>query len=122
MIRSEGEMNRIMMEMMEEMMPMMMPEDMPAQMHEKMMAQFKIKMTPGIQQGELPGSLHDAMMKIMPKMKMDPASMEPGQTPKKMIDMMLKGWEKKYASMPDIEPMPMDKEPSAPPLALQRQN
>jgi len=117
MVSPEGEMSRIMMEMMEEMMPMMMP-GMSADMYEKMMAEFKKKMMPGMQQGEMAGSLHDAMMKMMPNMKMDPASMEPGQTHQMMVDMMLKGWEKKYGTMPDIAPMPMDKEPSAPPAKI----
>jgi hypothetical protein len=109
-------MSRIMMEMMAEMMPMMMPGGMTPEMHEKMMAQFKMKMTPGLQEGELPGSLHDAMMKLMANMHMMPESMEPGTTPTMMIEAMLKGWRDKYGSIPDIAPMPMDKEPVAPPL------
>jgi len=136
----EGEMSRIMMEMMMEMMPMMMPQMMPAgmskeemaamtpeeivarmspeqrAMHDKMMAQFKMKNMQGIQPGELPGSLHDAMMKMMPDMKMMPGSMEPGQTPQMMVNAMLKGWQAKYSAMPDIEGWDMSREPTAPPL------
>jgi hypothetical protein len=112
---TNGEMNRIMMEMMDEMMPMMMPEGMTPQMKDKMMAQFKMKMTPGIQEGELPGSLHDAMMAMMPNMKMMPEAIEPGKTPTMMTAMMLKGWQEKYGNMPDIEPIAMDKQPSTPP-------
>jgi hypothetical protein len=108
---SEGEMNRIMTEMMVEMMPMMMPHKMTADMKEKMMAQFKMKMRPGMEQGEIEGSLHDAMVKMMPDMKMMPDAMEPGKTPKMMVDAMLKGWEEKYASMPDIEGWNMEQEP-----------
>ena len=111
---TEGEMSRIMMEMMDEMMPMMMPGMEPG-MHEKMMAQFKLKMRPGIQPGELPGSLHDAVIKLMPDMTMMPESMEPGATPKMMVDVMLKGWQKKHGNMPEVAPMPMAAEPSAPP-------
>ena len=111
----EGEMSRIMMEMMMEMMPMMMP-NMTDDMRDKMMAQFKLKMMPGIQEGELPGSLHDALMKMMPDMKMMPGSMEPGQTPQMMVDVMLKGWQDKYGSMPDVPPYPMDNEPTEAPL------
>jgi hypothetical protein len=113
---TDGEMSRIMREMMEEMMPMMMPGNMSPEMHERMMAQFRMKLAPGIQEGELPGSLHDAMMKLMPDMKMMPGSMEPGQTAPMMVEAMLKGWQEKYGQMPDAPPMPMEREPVAPPL------
>ncbi len=137
---AEGEMSRIMHEMMMKMMPMMMPQMTPAglsrdemaamtpdeiaakmtpeqrAMHDKMMAQFKMKNTQGIQPGELPGSLHDAMMQMMPQMKMMPGAMEPGQTPQMMVDAMLQGWRAKYGNMPDIAPYDMSREPTAPPL------
>lgn len=110
----EGEMNRIMMEMQEEMMPVMMPEGktMDDGMRQKMMDQFRKKLTPGMQDGEREGSWHDVMMKMMPDMKMDPEGMKPGKPAKKMIDAMMEGWRKKHGSMPDIEPWPMDREPS----------
>lgn len=111
---TEGEMNRIMMEMMEEMMPLMMPESPDPQMKARMMEQFRKKMTPGMQEGEEPGSLMDALKKVMPGMQMSPESMEPGKTPQKMIDAMMKGWREKYGAMPDIPPMPMHREPAAP--------
>ncbi len=110
----EGEMNRIMMEMMEEMMPLMMPEPPEPQMKARMIEEFKKKMTPGIQEGEETGALMDALKKVMPGMQMSPESMEPGKTPQKMIDAMMKGWREKYGAMPDIPPMPMDREPAAP--------
>jgi len=113
---TEGDMNRIMKEMMEEMMPLMMPGGMSDGMHRKMMAQFKMKLAPGMQEGEIPGSLHQAMMKMMPDMKMMPEAMAPGATPKKMIDAMLAGWEKKWGGLPDVEPMPMTAEPTMPPF------
>ncbi|MFT3787954.1 MAG: hypothetical protein QM770_17590 [Tepidisphaeraceae bacterium] len=114
----EGEMGRIMTEMHEEMMPLMMPDGattMPAETHERMKAQMKMKLTPGVQDGEIDGSLHDAMMKVMPNMKMTPQMQEglkPGKTPQMMIDAMLAGWNKKYGDLPDIEPWPMDREPN----------
>ncbi|QWV92965.1 hypothetical protein KP004_17615 [Geomonas oryzisoli] len=111
---TEGEMNRIMMEMMEEMMPLMMPGQPDPLMKAQMMEQFKKKMTPGMQEGELPGSLMDALKKVMPQMQMSPESMEPGQTPQKMVDVMMKGWQDKYGAMPDVAPMPMEQEPAAP--------
>jgi hypothetical protein len=110
----QGEMNRIMVEMHEEMMPLMMPKGkkMSEEMHHKMNEAMKQKLMPGIQDGEIEGSLHDAMMKIMPDMKMMPASIAPGETPNMMVEAMLKGWRSKYGNMPDIETLPMDKEPS----------
>ena len=118
----EGEMNRIMREMMQEMMPVMMPGGMPPEMHERMMAQFQMKMTDGLQEGEIPGSLHDAMMKIMPDMQMDPETMGPGKTPHKMVEVMLEGWERKYGDMPDVEPYPMERQPVPPPALNQGAN
>jgi len=41
------------------------------------MEQFRMKLAPGIQKGENPGSLMDAMKALMPDMKMSPDSMEP---------------------------------------------
>lgn len=107
-----GEMGRIMMEMMQEMMPMMMP-GISATKKAEVMAQFKMKMQPDMQPGELPGSLHDALMKIYPQMHMMPGTMEPGEVSPMMVEAMLKGWRKKYGGLPDIPPLPMDREPSA---------
>jgi hypothetical protein len=113
---AEGDMNRIMMEMMEEMMPLMMPGGMSPEMHGKMMAQFRMKMRAGAEPGEIQGSLHDAMMALMPDMTMSPGAMAPGETPHEMVEAMLEGWRRKYGDMPDIAPWPMESEPSAPPL------
>jgi hypothetical protein len=110
---TDGDMNRMMREMLMEMMPLMMdPDSMTPQMHEKAMAQFMLKLTPGMQEGEYQGSISDAMKKVMPKMKMDEQSMKPGATPQKMIDAMLAGWEKKYSNLPDIQAISMEHEPS----------
>jgi hypothetical protein len=110
---TEGDMTRIMTEMMQEMTPMMMPQGMHKEMEQRMWDQFYKKLTPGIQKGEIAGSLHDAMKVVMPDMQMAPESMQPGATPKKMIDAMLAGWHKKYGNMPDVEPISMEREPSA---------
>ncbi len=140
----EGEMSRIMMEMMFEMMPMMMPQMMPAgmtmegmrgmkpdeimaqmtpaqrEMAEKMMVQFRMKNAQGIQPGELPGSLHDAMMAQMKslgmEMKMMPGGMEPGKISPLMVNAMVSGWTAKYADMPDIPGFDMSVEPTLPAL------
>ncbi len=115
---TEGEMTRIMLEMHDEMMPLMMPEgqSMTPEMRERMLAAIRLKLQPGMQEGETPGSLHDAMMAVMPDMKMMPESMEPGATPRMMIDAMLRGWREKHGDMPEVEPMPMNAEPVLPPL------
>ena len=109
----DGEMNRIMMEMHEEMMPMHMPEgkSMSAEMKDRMKAQLRLKLTPGMQEGEIEGSWHEAMMKLMPDMKMDSATMKPGQVSSRMVETMLRGWREKHGSLPDIEPIPMDEKP-----------
>lgn len=70
-----------------------------------------MKLTPGMQDGEIEGSWHDAMMKLMPDMKMDRDGMKPGNVSQTMVDAMLKGWREKYGGLPDIEPIPMDHEP-----------
>jgi len=115
---TEGQMSRIMMEMHDEMMPLHMPEGkrMTPEMHHRMQEAIKQKLAPGMQEGETPGSLHDAMMAVMPDMKMMPEAMEPGATPQMMIDAMLQGWREKHGNMPDAEPVPMDAEPVLPAL------
>ncbi len=124
-----GAMTEMMMEMLAEMMPMMMQHEnmnseMPQmqrsnmspemhQMHQQLMAQLKLKLAPGIQEGEISGSFMDAMMEMMPMMQMSPEAMAPGQINPMMIEAMLKGWQEKYGSLPDIKPLPMNSEPSA---------
>ncbi|AFY55689.1 hypothetical protein Riv7116_3218 [Rivularia sp. PCC 7116] len=109
---SNGAMTRMMMEMAMEMMPMM-HGNMNQEMHQKIMAQLKMKLTPGIQEGEIPGSWIDAMKVLMPNMKMSPEAMQPGKINPMMVNIMLDGWREKYGSLPDIEPISMDIEPSA---------
>ncbi len=116
---TDGGMNRIMQEMLEEMLPLMMPQGMNADQRDRVMAQFKKHLTPGLEEGEEPGSVMDALKAVMPEMQMMPEAMEPGGTPQKMIDAMIQGWEKKHGSQPDVSPMPMDREPTAPPAPPQ---
>lgn len=104
----EGEMGRIMMEMMTEMAPIM---GMPSQMSPQIMAMFRAKMNLGFSPGEPEGSLHDMMMKMMPGMMMMPGALEPGRTPTMMVDAMLASWRTKYGAMPDIAPLDMSVEP-----------
>lgn len=109
----EGEMNRIMLEMHEEMMPLMTPDgDGMTEDHKATMsAVLRAKLSPGLQQDEHPGSLHDAMMHAMPSMRMSLDSMAPGRVDSRMVDAMLEGWRTKYGALMDIEPWPMDIEP-----------
>lgn len=111
----QGEMTRIMGEMLDEMMPMMMPDatpEMRARAHEIL----RMKGTPGFQPGEAQGSLHDAMMAAMPGMRMMPEAMEPGKTPRMMVDAMLAGWLRRYGNMPDLPGIDMGREPVLPPV------
>lgn len=103
-------MSNIMNEMMSEMMPMMMPDISP-EIKDKVMAQFQMKMRPGMEPGEIEGSLHDALMKLVPNMKMMPGAMDAGKTPEMMRETMLKGWQEKHGNMPDVESYPMQKDP-----------
>jgi hypothetical protein len=102
----DGDMNRIMMEMMAEMMPLMMPdgETMSPEMHERAMDVLRAKLTPGMEEGESAGSLSDALMEVMPGMKMDQEGMKPGHAPQRMVDAMLEGWHRKYGQLPPLQP------------------
>lgn len=108
----DGEMNRIMMEMMNEMMPLMMEGEVSESQRETMMQQMKKKLSPDLEEGEIPGSLLDAMKELMPDMKVMPESVQPGKTPKMMVHAMLAGWEAKYGSLDDIEPYKASSNPS----------
>ncbi|WP_027366854.1 hypothetical protein [Desulfocurvibacter africanus] len=112
----DGEMNRIMYEMIDEMMPVMMPEgmNMDDSMNRRMREQARMKLAPGLEQGEKPGSLHDAMKAMMPNMNMSPEAMRPGGEPTKMSQAMLQGWQRKYGDMPDVQPISMNTEPTPP--------
>lgn len=112
----EGSMNRMMEEMLQEMWPLMSPDG-GAQVPDTVMKQLRMKLTPGMQEGEISGSLHDAVKQLVPDMKMDHKMMDAGVTPHKMIEAMLKGWHDKYGNIPDVEPMPMDKDPDLPPVS-----
>jgi hypothetical protein len=108
----DGEMSRIMLEMMDEMMPMMMEGELSESQRTFNMQQFKKKLSPDLEEGEIPGSLLDAMKQLMPNMKVMPESVLPGKTPQMMVHAMLAGWEAKYGSLSDIGPYPMQSEPS----------
>ncbi|MFN2427288.1 MAG: hypothetical protein ABR587_12675 [Candidatus Binatia bacterium] len=104
-------MNEIMEEMLQEMWPMMSADGSSAPTPE-VWKQFWLKVEPGMQPGEKPGSLHEAIMAVHPGMKMDPDAGKAGVTPVKMIDAMLKGWRQKHGDMEPVEPWPMQSEPS----------
>ncbi|WP_299822832.1 hypothetical protein [uncultured Jannaschia sp.] len=95
---AEGEMSRIMQEMMQEMMPMMMPRASAAERRAAMEQLMKIGRL-GVERGEDPGSLHDALMRIVPDMQVMQDATEPGATPEMMVRTMLRGWQSKYGGM-----------------------
>ena len=72
----------------------------------------------GIEPGELPGSLRDAIMQVAPGMTMMPGATAPGETPQMMTDMMVANWKRKAERMPSIPPIDMRVEPTlvAPPV------
>lgn len=109
----EGPMNRIMEQMLAEMWPMMSPDG-GKEIPKEVLEQFRMKLAPGLSPGEHPGSVHDALMKVAPGMKMDPEAMKPGVTPKKMVDAMLAGWREKAEGISPVEPLPMATAPSPP--------
>ncbi|MFW6201109.1 MAG: hypothetical protein ACOC8B_00905 [Gemmatimonadota bacterium] len=113
---TEGEMTRIMHETIDEMMPLMMPGGAARETHERIREQLRLKLTPGFQPGEVAGSLHDALIEVAPAMRTMPEAMEPGETPVRMVETMLRGWRRRYGDMPDVSPYPMEHEPTAPPL------
>lgn len=102
----DGDMNRIMLEMLEEMMPMMMP-GLTADKKQAVIEQMRMKLAPGMQAGESEGSLHDALMKVVPEMKMNPKIMEPGESDPVMMQTMLAGWLQKHGHEPEAAPLPM---------------
>lgn len=113
---TQGEMSRIMQEMMKEMMPMMAPNGLSEDEHHRLMDQFKKKMKAGMQPGEHAGSLGEALKKVVPRLKMSPESMHPGTTPQKMIDVMLQGWHEKRRAKAPVPPIAMESDPSLPPI------
>lgn len=106
----DGEMNRIMKEMLAEMWPAMSPDG-STEVPPDVMAQFRAKMTPGVQPGEHAGSLHDALMRVAPGMKSNPKAAKPGEVDEKMVKMMLKGWARGTARITPVAPWPMEQEP-----------
>jgi hypothetical protein len=109
----DGEMTRIMSEMLEDMWPMMSPDG-STQVPDEVKAQARMKMTPGMQPGEIPGSLHDALMKLVPNMKMKPGTMKPGVGDPQMAEMMIQGWRRRTSGLTPAAPFPMATEPVLP--------
>jgi|GEM_PF-564241 len=110
MKRYEGSMNDMMEAMLHGMWPMMSPDG-SSEVPREVMDQLRLKLTPGIQPHEQPGSLHDALMQLVPNMKMDHEGMKPGATPR-MAAMMTETWRRQAREKTPVRPMPMDQEPS----------
>jgi len=110
----EGAMTAMMEDMFREMWPAMSPDgstEVPAEV----LDQLRKKLAPGHQEGELPGSLLDAVKALVPNIRMEEHASEPGVAPREMIAAMLAGWERKARAIPDIPPLPVAAEPSLPP-------
>lgn len=110
----DGAMNDIMEEMFQEMWPMMSPDG-SAKVPPVVLDQLRKKLSPDLEPGEIPGSLHDALMKLVPNMKMTPEAMQaesPGKSNPKMVEMMLMHWHEKVKDVTPVEPWPMGNEPS----------
>jgi len=108
---AQGAMTQIMEEMLVEMWPAMSPdgaETPPA----AVMEQARKKFAPGVQEGEHPGSLMEALAVVAPGMKHDPAAMAPGAGSSRMVEMMLAGWRKRHGSMSGVALIPMDEDPT----------
>ncbi|WP_345823012.1 hypothetical protein ABC766_33390 (plasmid) [Methylobacterium fujisawaense] len=114
----EGAMGKIMMEMLMEMLPMMYPQGLSKMQKAAIMQQMMKSGRLGIEPGELPGSLRDAIMQVAPGMTMMPGATAPGETPQMMTDMMVANWKRKAERMPSIPPIDMRVEPTlvAPPV------
>lgn len=107
----QGEMTRIMSEMLDEMMPSMMPSDSHPGRHAEIAAEARRKGMLGVHEGEQPGSLHDALMSLVPDMRMDPQAVAAGGTPVAMVRAMLDGWTRKNAASPPVPELDMHQEP-----------
>ena len=94
----DGEMTRIMLEMVDEMMPMMMP-GLDAEGRARVIAQTRKKLAPGMEPGEIDGSLADALRHIVPEMKRMASISEPGGSAPLMMQAMLTGWYEKHGHM-----------------------
>lgn len=113
-----GAMGMIMMDMLMEMLPMMYPQGLSQAQKAAIMQQMMKNGRLGIEPGEVPGSLHDALMRVAPGMKMMPGGMEPGQTTQMMVDMMVESWRRKAAHIPDVPPIDMTVEPTLAPTSV----
>ena len=114
----QGAMGMIMMDMLMEMLPMMYPQGLSKAQHAAVMRQMMMNGRLGIEPGEVPGSLRDALMQVAPGMRMMPGATEPGETPAMMVDHMLSAWKAKAAHIPDVPSIDMTVEPSLGPVRV----
>jgi hypothetical protein len=108
----QGAMGMIMMDMLMEMLPMMYPGGLSKAEKSAVLQQMMKNGRLGIEPGEIPGSLHEAMTRIAPGMRMMPGATEPGETPRMMTETMEANWRRKAERMFDIAPIDMGVEPS----------
>jgi hypothetical protein len=114
----QGAMGMIMMDMLMEMLPMMYPGGLSKDRKAAVMRQMMMNGRLGIEPGEVPGSLRDALMQVAPGMRMMPGATEPGETPAMMVEHMLSAWKAKAAHIPDVPSIDMSVEPSLGPVRV----
>jgi hypothetical protein len=76
------------------------------------MEQVRKKLAPGLQPGEIPGSLLDAVRELVPRLRVDSRDLEPGASPRNMIGETVAAWQRRAQTIPDVTAMPMDHEPA----------
>lgn len=109
----DGTMTQMMLEMFSGMMQAMMSHSpMNDPIHHALTQQLKLKLTPGIQTNELPGSFYHSMHKLMPELKQHHQPVKPGSVNPRMTQLMVKNWRDKAAFQTDIDSYRMDSEPS----------
>ncbi|WP_375275517.1 hypothetical protein [Methylorubrum thiocyanatum] len=114
----QGAMGMIMMDMLMEMLPMMYPGGLSKAEKAAVVRQMMMDGRLGIEPGEVPGSLHDALMQVAPGMRLMPGATGPGETPAMMVEHMLSAWKAKAARIPDVAPIDMTVEPSLGPARV----
>ena len=113
----EGTMNAIMERMLAEMWPMMGPGDQ-SKPPEEALAILRRKLTPGMQPGEHEGSLMEALRARYSRMRPMGEGAQAGRASTKMVQIMLQGWRSEVASLSPVAPLPMEVEPTLPPVVI----
>jgi hypothetical protein len=104
MKRSEGDITRIMEEMLEEVAAQLVPKKKERAAHLKALTgQMMMKLRPGLEKGEYEGSLYEALLQTTPQLKGTDGKNSGEPSPDSLIEVMAKGWKRKYATLPDLQ-------------------